>query len=91
VVAGTSHVRSDPCSPLGFNADCPSGADIWEEERGITLILISHFRNIARRLQVPAHLYGQARRVLRDKVREHALRMGGSGLDLGSRDEDDAV
>jgi hypothetical protein len=30
-------------------------------------------------------------RVLQDKVREHTLRMGGSGLDLGSRPEDDAV
>jgi hypothetical protein len=63
----------------------------WKEERGVTLILISHFRNIARRLDVPAHLYGQARRVLREKVREQALRISGSGLDLGSRDEGDVI
>ena len=63
----------------------------WKEEHRVTLVLISHFRNIARRLQVPAHLYGEARRVMRDKVKEHALQMGGSGLDLGSRPQDDAV
>ena len=78
-------------SDSGFMRWSQISALSWNEERGVTLILISHFRNIARRLQVPAHLYGQARRVLRDKVREHALRMGGAGLDLGSRDEDDAV
>ena len=78
-------------SDSGFMRWSQISALSWKEDRGITLILISHFRNIARRLEVPAHLYGQARRVLRDKVHEHALRMGGSGLDLGSRDEDDAV
>ena len=78
-------------SDTGFMRWAQISAISWKEERGITLILISHFRHIARRLEVPAHLYGQARRVLRDKIREHALRIGGSGLDLGSRDGDDAV
>jgi len=78
-------------SDSGFMRWAQISAISWKEERGVTLILISHFRNIARRLDVPAHLYGQARRVLQDKVREHALRIGGSGLDLGSRDGDDAV
>ncbi|MBM3817495.1 MAG: hypothetical protein FJW14_00565 [Acidimicrobiia bacterium] len=63
----------------------------WKEEGSVTLILISHFRNIARRLQVPGPLYGQARRVLRDKVKAHDIHIGGSGLDLGSRDDQDAV
>jgi len=78
-------------SDSGFMRWSQISAISWKEERDVTLILISHFRNIARRLQVPAHLYGEARRLLRDKVREHALRIGGSGLDLGSRAEDDAV
>ena len=78
-------------SDSGFMRWSQISAISWKEERDVTLILISHFRNIARRLQVPGHLYGQARRVLRDKVREHALRMGGSGLDLGSREESDSV
>ena len=63
----------------------------WKEEGGITLILISHFRQIARRLQVPGPLYGEARRLLRDKVKAHDIHIGGSGLDLGSRDDQDAV
>jgi hypothetical protein len=63
----------------------------WKEDGPITLILISHFRSIARRLEVPGHLYGQARRVLRDRIRDQALHLGGAGLDLGSRDEQDAV
>ena len=63
----------------------------WKDEGRVTLILITHFRSIARRLEVPGHLYGQARRVLRDKIRDHAIHMGGAGLDLGSRDDADSV
>ena len=63
----------------------------WKEERNPVLILISHASHIARRLEIPGHLYGQARRVLRDKIRAHDIHMGGSGLDLGSRDEGDTV
>jgi|SRR5215208_171537 len=86
-------------SDSGFMRWAQISALSWKEEgpstalraSRVTLILISHFRNIARRLEVPGDLYGQARRVLQEKVREHALRMGGSGLDLGSRAGDDAV
>jgi hypothetical protein len=63
----------------------------WKEERNPVLILISHAGHIARRLEIPGHLYGQARRVLRDKIEAHDIHMGGSGLDLGSRDERDTV
>jgi hypothetical protein len=63
----------------------------WREEGRITLVLISHVRNIARRLEVPGPLYGQARRLLRDKIRDQAIHIGGSGLDLGSRDDQDTV
>jgi len=83
--------RDGVWSDSGFMTWKQISAVSWKEEEGVTLILISHFRNIARRLQVPGHLYGQARRVLRDKIRDHALHIGGSGLDLGSRDESDAV
>ena len=34
--------------------------------------------------------YGQARRVLRDRVQAHDIQMGGAGLDLGARDERDS-
>ena len=78
-------------SDSGFLRWAQISAVSWKEEPGITLILISHFRRIARRLEVPAHLYGQARRLLRDKIKTHDIHIGGSGLDLGSRDEEDAV
>jgi hypothetical protein len=64
----------------------------WKEEGSrITLLLISGARSMARRLEIPGPLYGQARRVLRDKVKAHDIHIGGAGLDLGSRDESDAV
>src|SRR5687767_4888108 len=75
----------------GFMRWAQISAVSWKEDGPVTLILISHFRNIARRLEVPGHLYGQARRVLRDRILEHKLHIGGAGLDLGSRDETDTV
>lgn len=75
----------------GFLRWAQISAVSWKEEDAITLVLISRFRQIARRLEVPGHLYGQARRLLRDKVKAHDVHIGGAGLDLGSRDEADAV
>lgn len=75
----------------GFMRWAQISAVSWKEEGRVTLVLISHFRSIARRLEVPGHLYGQARRVLQDKIRDHAIHIGGAGLDLGSRDESDSV
>jgi hypothetical protein len=63
----------------------------WQEARNPVLILISHAGSIARRLEIPGHLYGQARRVLRDRIKDHDIHMGGSGLDLGSRSETDGI
>ena len=63
----------------------------WREESVVTLVLIPHFRHVAKRLQVPGHLYGEARRVLQDKVTAHDIIIGGAGLDLGSRDERETV
>ena len=75
----------------GFMRWAQISAVTWKEESGVTLILISRLKSLARRLEVPAHLYGEARRVLRDKVKSHDIHFGGAGLDLGSRDESDAV
>ena len=83
--------RDGVWSDGGFMRWTQISAVSWKDDGRITLILISHFRNIARRLEVPGPLYGEARRVLRDKIRDHALHIGGSGLDLGSRNEEDAV
>jgi hypothetical protein len=66
----------------------PSGAAARVQNHGVTLILISHFRNIARHLEVPGHLYGQVRRLLRDRIKARDIQIGGTGLDLGGRDED---
>jgi hypothetical protein len=62
----------------------------WKEEGPITLILISRFRQIARRLEIPGHLYGQARRLLRDKIKANDVHFA-AGLNLGTRDETDAI
>ena len=58
----------------------------WREEPSLTLVLVSHLRSIARRLEVPGPLYGQARRLLRDRIKSQDIHIG--GLDLGGRDED---
>jgi hypothetical protein len=63
----------------------------WKEDGAVTLVLVPHSKAIAQRLHVPGHLYGEARRVLRDKVKAHDIHIGGAGLDLGSRGEDDAI
>jgi hypothetical protein len=78
-------------SDSGFMRWAQISAVSWKDEGRVTLILISRLRNIARRLVVPPNLYGEARRVLRDKIREHQLHIGGGGLDLGSREGGDAV
>jgi hypothetical protein len=66
------------------------GGISWREgEHQVTLILISRLRSLARRLIVPGDKYGAARRILRDKIGEHAIHFGGTGLDLGAHDERD--
>jgi hypothetical protein len=46
---------------------------------------------VARRLVVPGRLYGEARRVLLDRIKAHDIQFGGTGLELGSRDETGGV
>jgi hypothetical protein len=66
------------------------GGISWREaEHQATLIVISRLRNLARRLIVPGDKYGAARRLLRDKIGEHAIHFTGTGLDLGAHDERD--
>ena len=66
------------------------GGISWREgEHEVTLIVISRLRNLARRLMVPGDKYGEARRLLRDKIGEHAIHFMGTGLDLGAHDERD--
>ena len=83
--------RDGVWSHTGFMPCGHNQAASWKEDDNVTLVLVSHFKTIARRLEVPGHLYGEARRVLRDKVKAQDIHMGRSGLDLGSRSDEDTV
>jgi hypothetical protein len=78
-------------SDSGFMAWSQISAVSWREDGRVTLVLISRLKQIARKLEVPGNLYGEARRLLRDKVKAHDIHIGGAGLNLGSRDETDAI
>ena len=78
-------------SDSGFMRWSEISAVSWKEERQVTLILVSNARNLARRLDVPVARYGEARRLLRDRIKAHDLKITGIGLDLGSREGGDSV
>ncbi len=64
----------------------------WKEAGGhATLLLVSHGKRAVRHLGVPGPLYGEARRVLLDRIKAHDIHIGGTGLDLGSRGDTDGV
>ena len=78
-------------SDSGFMRWAQISAVSWKDEGAVTLVLISHGQNLARRLEVPGPQYGQARRVLLDRIKAHDIHIGGAGLDLGTRDEGDSI
>lgn len=57
----------------------------------VTLLLISHVKSLARRVDVPAALYGEARTLLRDRIKAHDIQIDAGGLLLGAHDERDSV
>lgn len=75
----------------GFVRYTNIGGLTWREGPEPTLVLLYRWRSFARRLSVPEALYGQARRVLRDKIAAHDIHFTGKSLDLGSHDERDDV
>lgn len=75
----------------GFVRYADIGGLSWREEEQITLVLISRFRQLARRLTVPHNLYGAARRLLRDRIAAQDIRFSGEKLDLGGHDEREDV
>jgi hypothetical protein len=83
--------RDGVWSDTGFIRWGQISAVSWREDTDPTLVLVSHLRSVARRLRVPGHLYGQARRLLHDRIKAQEIHFGGTGLDLGSRSEADAV
>jgi hypothetical protein len=78
-------------SDSGFMAWSEISAVSWKDEGTVTLILISHGNSLARRLEVPGPQYGEARRVLLDRIKAHDIQMGGAGLNLGTRAEGDSI
>jgi hypothetical protein len=83
--------REGVLADTGFMRWNQISAVSWREDRAITLVMISRARSIARKLRVPVGLYGEARRLLRDRVRADDLHVGGGGLDLGVRDQSNTV
>jgi hypothetical protein len=83
--------RDGVWADTGFMPWTQISAVSWKEEPSVTLILVSRVRSIARHLTIPGPLYGQVRRLLRDRIAAHEIHIGGAGLDLGSRDDRDAV
>lgn len=64
----------------------------WKGDQSQTLVIISRLRALARPLEVPGSALGEVRRVLREKIADHAIEFdGGPGLHLGARDVRDSV
>ncbi len=61
----------------------------WREDRSQdpVLLLASRTGFTASRLVVPSELYGAVRRLLRDLIAQHAVRLADAGLHLGLKDE----
>jgi hypothetical protein len=73
----------------GFMPYAHIGGIAWREGEHVTLLLVSRLRRMARPLIVPTEQYGAARRLLRDKVKTHAIRLSEHDLGLGyDRQED---
>ena len=76
----------------GFVPYASIGGISWrEEEHHLTLVLLDRFRDFGRLLTVPQRYYGEARRVLRDKIAAHDIHFTDKSLDLGDHDERNVV
>jgi hypothetical protein len=67
------------------------GGLTWREGEHPTLVVLYRWRSFAKKLLVPRTFYGEARKVLRDKIAEHEIHFTGKPLDLGAHDERDDV
>jgi hypothetical protein len=76
----------------GFMSYGDIGGLTWKEGAAGTLVLASRLKAFARTLTVPGTRLGEVRRLLREKISEHAIEFdGGPGLHLGSRDTRESV
>jgi hypothetical protein len=71
----------------GFVKYTRVGGIAWRDGVTPVLLLLAEGGGTARALAVPGHHYGEVRRILRDLIARHVIRLGGHGLDLGVRDE----
>jgi len=78
-------------SDAGFIPYVKIGGLTWREAPSPTLVILYRWRSFARKMTVPEPFYGQARRVLRDKIAAHDIHFTGKSLDLGLHDERDDV
>lgn len=67
------------------------GALTWRDEGPVVLMIVSRARRAVQRLTVPQRFYGEARRLLRDRIREHQIEIAPTGLVLGTHDARDDV
>ncbi len=75
----------------GFVPYAQIGRIAWREEAPLTLLVTPREKAIARRLEVPQRHYGEARRLLRDRIKDHRITLTEKTLDLGAHDQRDDV
>jgi len=76
----------------GFMRYAEIGGLSWKEGPRPTLVIASRLRAIARTMAIPGTRLGEVRRLLREKIGDHAIELdAGPGLHLGSRDTRESV
>jgi hypothetical protein len=75
----------------GFVPYSKIGRIAWREGPPLTLLVMPRTQPLARRLEVPHRYYGEARRLLRDRIAAQEITLGDKSLDLGSHDQRDDV
>ncbi len=71
----------------GFVSYGRIGGLTWREGKDPVLLLAAESGGTARSVLVPGQQYGAVRRILRDLISQHVIRLSGHGLDLGLKDE----
>ncbi len=79
--------RDGVWSDRGFVAFGGIGGLAWREGKDPVLLIVAGEGGTARTLLVPGQHYGAVRRLLRDLISQHTIRLAGHGLDLGVKDE----